>query len=489
MAKTFMNIWQNGGMKSIDFTPWGGIDGFLQETSGGSPVQITRLRGLVPWLNKAINMTANAVGQLPYWIEDVADNEIDEEVAWGGVRNPQTLIQLTAASLCGGCAYWLIDTTNRAILSAQYLTPQSMQVKYDDNGEVTSFIRSFNGRNQALSLEQVVYFWLPDDTVEIGPAQLTPNRNAALSAAIIAAQDDALRQYGERGFIPPTILSAKGMTNVSDVERTERWWNAFLRGWTKTVAKIINAETMTPNVLGAGMDELRGSYLEITQQQIKNIAASYGIPNSTFLSDENSYATAMSDIRLWYTSSAFVSIYQTIEDSLTEQLWSRFGWNMEYEPEQLEAFSTDEVDKSGALSTLTSAFAASPEAALVAADVLGYDLSDEQKLAIEALGAEEVTEPPAELMIDTMQEIPEVVPMPTDEENAIAAEMMKWREFAERPRKREFETKAIPPALALRIKSGLHTAKGQDEIQAVFDSAVLELPIIRLAKAIEGMNE
>jgi hypothetical protein len=246
---------------------------------------------------------------------------------------------------------------------------------------------------------------------------------------------------------------------------------------------------MTPSVLGAGMDELRGSYLEITNQQIKNIAASYGIPNSTFLSDENSYATATADTRLWYTSSTFVSIYQTIEDSLSDQLWNRFGWNMEYEPEQLEAFSTDEVDKSGALSTLTSAFATSPEAAIVAADVLGYDLSDEQKLAIEALGADEVTEIPAEITIDTMQEIPAVMPMPTDDENMIAAEMTKWREFTERPRKREFETKAIPPALAMRIRSGLHAAKSQDEIQAVFDEAVLELPIIRLAKAIEESHE
>lgn len=481
---TGLNLYNNGAIKTIDFSPWGGIDGFLNATGGGVS-DVLRLRKLVPWLNKAITMTSNAVSQLPYCIEASNEVEIDKELAWGGVRNPQTIISLVAASLCGGSAYCLVETTSRAVVSLQYITPQTMTPIFDSNGEVTGFKRQLQSKTQILSPEQVLYFWLPDDTVEAGPAQLTPIVNATLPASLMAAMDGSLRQYGERGFIPPTLLSAKGMPNKSDAERTERWWNAFLRGWTNTVAKIINAETMTATTLGAGMDELRGSYIEITNQQIKNIAASFGIPNSTFISDENSYATALSDIKLWYTSSEFVRIYQAVEDTLSDQLWNRFGWQMEYEPEKLEAFQQEETDKSSALSTLSAAFATNPEASIIAADVLGYDLSDEQKLAIEALGEEEEAEPVTEEVTDDEQ-VDEVEPvMPSEEDNLIAAEMMTWRKFCEKPRKREFEVKHIPSAMAIRINAGLHAAKSQDEIQAVFDAAALDLPILTLARAIE----
>jgi hypothetical protein len=215
------------------------------------------------------------------------------------------------------------------------------------------------------------------------------------------------------------------------------------------------------------------------------IPASFGIPNSTFISDENSYATALSDIKLWYTSSEFCRIYQTVEDTLTDQLWRRFGWSMEYEPEKLEAFRQEETDKSGALSTLAGAFATNPEAAIIAADVLGYELSEEQIAAIEELGGEEEVEPITEETVDVEQVDEEEPIMPSDEDNAIADEMMSWRKFAEKPRKREFETKHIPSAMAIRINAGLRAAKSQDEIQAVFDAAAIDLPILTLARAIE----
>jgi len=483
-----MNFINNSGqIKSIDFTPWGGIDGFLDATSNNNATNtsVVKLRKIVPWLNKAIRMTANAVSQLPYSIarKGAEDAEMDIDKAWGGVKNPQTLISLLAASLCGGSAYLKVNTTSKAIIMAQYLVPQTMMPNFDGNGELINFTRSYNGKKEVLALEEVVYFWLPDDTIETGAAQITPIGNAMLSAGLIAEMDNTLFQYGKRGFIPPAILAVKGMTNPSDVQKTETWWNAFLRGWTKQAAKIINAEVVTPQIMGAGMEEMKGSYIEITQQQIKNIAAAFGIPNSTFISDENSYATAISDLKLWYGSSEFVSIYQTIEDSLSDQLFSRFGWDMEYEPEQIEAFQQEETDKSGALSTLANSIDTQPEATLIAAEILGYDLTDEQIAAIQELGTEE---PAPEPVDEIVTQRGEAYPMPTDEENEMAAEMMAWRKFAEKPRKREFETKHIPSALALRINAGLRAAKSQDEIQAVFDDAANELPVIRLARAIEA---
>jgi hypothetical protein len=486
-----LNVFENGTVKTIDFSPWGGIDGFLSVTSGGAGANIQQLRKVVPWLNKAINMTSSAVAQMPYMFTNAQSDEMDTDTVWGAVKNPQTLITLISASLCGGAGYLLADVASRGIISLQYLAPQTITPNFTASGELVDFTRS-NGKNQQrLSKEQVIYFWLPDDTVEVGPAVLTPNANAMLSAGILASMDETLRIYGERGFIPPMLLSAKGMPNKAEAEKTERWWNMFLRGWTKSVAKIINAEAMTPSKLGAGFEELKGSYIEVTNQQIKNIAASYGIPISTFTSDEANYATAVADMKLWYTSSEFVRIYQTVEDTFTEQLFRRFGLTMTYMPEQMEAFQQEETDKSSAVATLANVFTTNPEAALTAMNILGYDLTDDQKAEIEALGEEQdEPETPAEEMTEETE--PEME-LPSDEENEIADALMKWNRFALKPHnaKKTFDdkSKSIPPALTLRITAGLRAAKSEDEIQAVFDAAVAELPIIMLAKAINGRTE
>jgi hypothetical protein len=484
-----INVLYENGIKSIDFSPWGGIDGFLEATSGGQATNVNRLRQIVPWLNKAVDMTANAVAQLPYCIES-GEVEIDEEVAWGGCRNPQTVLQLVAASLCGGSAYVLVDAVPGSIVDLRYLAPNTIEPVFNINGDVEYFKRTISGKTQAYSKEQILHFWLPDDTVEVGPAIITPLSNAIPSASLMAAMDEALIQYGKRGFIPPTILSAKGMTNKSDVEKTEKWWNAFLRGWTKTVAKIINAETMTPSVLGAGMDEMRGSYIEILSQQIKNIAASFGIPLSTFLSDEANYATANADLFQWYSSGRFVTIYQTMEDVLDEQLFSRFGWSFEYEPEKLDVFQVEVNDKANSLSSLAGAFATNPQTSIIAADLLGIELSDEDKAALMLMGKKSEPATPESILPTPPESIlpkaPESI-LPTAEENIIAARMLKWRTFAQKPHKHEFDTKGeIPAALELRIRAGLREAKTVDEIDAVFDAATSELPIIMLAKAIEN---
>jgi phage portal protein BeeE len=78
-----------------------------------------------------------------------------------------------------------------------------------------------------------------------------------------------------------------------------------------------------------------------------------------------------------------------------------------------------------------------------------------------------------------------------DTANEIAAEMLKWQDFAAKrfgKASRPFECKAIPPALALRIQADLGAAKSADDIPAVFARAGAELPTIVLARAINRLT-
>lgn len=448
--------------KSIDFSPWGGLEGFLA-VSGNSTTDAQRLRKVVPWLNKAHVMTANAVSQLPYEIRR-GEEILDPKTVWGGVSSPQTLIYKVAASLCGGAAYVLIDATARAIIDLRYLSPNTITPIFSsDTGELLGFNRDYNGKKEGIEIEKMLYFWLPDDAVEIGAAQITPLANALSSAGLLAAMDETLTIYGKRGFVPPMYAVAEGMPNKSELERAENVLSMMVRGLWARMVKIVNSKSLVPQKLGAGMEELKGSYIEITRQQIENIAAAFNIPLSLFLSNSANYATAVSDRRAWYESGLFVTLYQTIEDVFNQQLFYRNDAEMKFLPESIDAFQEEENDKSNSLASLSSTFTQYPEAAVIAADVLGYDLTDEQIADIRGLEPEE-EEPPGQS---------ERIELPTEEENAIAEEVTKWRAFAQKPRRREFDVKHIPPAMAENIRAGLRAA-GTDaqKITAVFDNAV-----------------
>jgi hypothetical protein len=484
-------LYQNGEQKSIDFSAWGGIDGFLAATSGSTD-NLVQLRKIVPWLNKAVMMTANAVSQLPYEIRR-GDEVIEPATAWGGAEaDMQTLLYKVAGSLCSGAAYLLPETTNRAIVGLRYVTPQTIIPQFDSaTGELLYFQRSYNGISARILPDDMIYFWLPDDTVEIGAAQVTPLSNAALSAGLLAAMDATLKTYGERGFVPPMFAVADGVPNAAERERAENVLSSFVRGMWRNVVKIINSKSLVPQKLGAGMEELKGVYSEVTRQQIENIAAAFNIPLSLFLSNSANYATSVTDRRLWYESGLFVTLYQCVEDTLNAQLLSRYGVEMKFLPESLDAFQQEENDKSASLASLASTFSTYPNEAIVAAGMLGYDLTDEQIAEIRALGMDD--EEPQTADTDTpndMQNDASPMALPTAEENAIAEEMKAWRKFLDRPRKREFEVKAIPPALELKIKAGLLDA-GTDakKLDAVFLEAVKELPEIRLARMVEKLLE
>jgi hypothetical protein len=461
-------------LKSIDFSPWGGFEGFLSASTGAMD-NAAMLRKFVPWFNKAVVMTANAGSQLPYEFTRNGE-EVDEAEVWGAIQSPRTFMYKVFASLCGGAAYAIPQVTSRAIIDFRYLNPNTVQPQYDlATGELRYFQRSYNAITENIQPKDMLYFWLPDDTVEIGPAQITPTSNALMAAGLLGAMDNTIKVYGENGFIKPMFAVAEGIPNAAERERAENLLSAFVRGTWKRVVKIVNAKSLIPQPVGAGMEDLKGSYVEITRQQIENIAAAFGIPSGLFMSD-NAFATEMDAlIETWYTTGTFVTLYQTVEDTLNRQMWSRFGIEAKFNLEKVKAFQKEENDKSGSLATLSTTFTSYPEASVIAAGILGYDLTDDQIAAIEGLEPEEEETPQDE---EADNSDGESMILPTEEENAIADEMKKWREFMTKPRKREFDCKVIPLAMAEKIRVGLREAgQDQDKITAVFDGAISSAPV------------
>lgn len=493
-----------GQVKSIDFTHWGGIDGFLSASNVTGDQSVT-LRRACAWYARMIAMIANDIASLPFDIIDETGEVYDSSADWqnrlGGIPNPRAMINKLASSLAATGRAYLIPTMTSRAMTLQYVTPWSVTAQYDSAGRLIEFYRIPGGR---YTPDKIVYFLYPDDTVEQdGMPVVYPGATASLPASILAAMDGSLHTWGERGFVPPTILSAKGMPDKAEREKAEKWWNAFLRGWTKTVAKIVNAEVLTPVKIGNGGEELRGTYIQIKRQLIEDIGAAGGIPSALFMSNAANYATAQVDRQMWYQSGEFTAIWQTIQEVMTSQVLKRYGMRWQF---NLQAVTTqDEADSTPQISSIVPVLVDSPNTTLAVARYMGWEISDkDMQTMLQAVQTDNESRPepapvaqpastaPTEDAPDMEDETePEDAPdMPDEEnedENNIADEMMKWAAFERKhagKAHRDFECKYIPARLQVRIRAAL---KSGADIDATFAQAAQDIPAIVLANAINRL--
>ena len=495
--------------KGISFDAWGGIENFLRETSSGASgtAKPQLLRRVLPWLAKATNMTAQAVADLPFIITDEAGNEFDNSTKWknklGGMPNPSQLMYNLAASLCLGKAYVIPEYTPRQIVEMHYCAPHTVVPLITVNG-LQDFSRTSDwgqsgkyfplNKNEGDVPEgytgEMMYFWLTDSDVEIGPAKSYPAGVALLACELATSMDGTLQTVSERGFVPPTLLAVKGMTAQGEREKTEAWYNRFLRRWSETVAKIINAETMDIKTIGAGMADLKGIYIELKRQAIEDIAAAFGIPPAIFMSDM-AFATEVNPmIKVWYSTSQFKAVYQTIEHTFNDQLYPLIAggkYHLKFQPDTLDAFQEDESKRAGAFREYVSA-RMRPS---IAGEMLGLDLpegieysaldelfdkdlADKPVSPINDPGAppNQVVEKPATGAVIPANPADVIPPMKMTAE--VIKELHTWTQLASRSFKRgesasDFKCLVIPDGIASTIRLKLRTAQNEAEILKAFE--------------------
>ncbi|HLE92716.1 MAG TPA: phage portal protein [Anaerolineales bacterium] len=367
----------------FDFAPWGGIEGFLEASKTGQTGNVTSLKKFVPDLAHAVDMTAVAISSLPFDILDKNDDVFDTSANWknnlGGLPNPQKLIYLIASSLCGGAAYLIPWRTTKMIVNLQYCAPGTIQPYIDINGLQWFDRTAQRGKTEKIYPNKIIYFWLPDSDVEIGPAENHPLGNATLDAQVIWNMKNTMRMYGERGFVPITLLGAKGMVNQGEREKAEGFFDRLLRGGFNVLAKIVNSDALSLIRVGAGMDELKQSYIELRRDAKESVSDSFGIPTALFMSD-NAFASEFDALRKqWYTASRFVGIKQTIEETFTDQLFKPYGYRMRFNLEALEIFQEDEVKRNESLVSFVTAVTTDPEVADLGMSFMGYDLDKVQQ--------------------------------------------------------------------------------------------------------------
>lgn len=512
--------------KGFDFSPWGGIEGFLEASKKSSANNSITLKRAVPDLARAVDMTAVAISSLPFDIVDLKSGDVlDSSEDWqnklGGIPNPQRLLYLLASSLCGGEAYLIPTRTPKMIYDLQYIAPHTVEPyitrdglqwfdRTTDTGKVERF---YPGGKNKMAL---IYFWLPDSDVELGPAENHPLGNAVMDAELILNMKNTMRVYGERGFVPITLLGAKGMPNEGERQKAERFFDRLLKGGFDVLAKIVNSEALSLIRVGAGMEELKGSYIEIKREATEGVFRAFGIPSALAMSD-NAFASEFVQLRkTWYTASRFNVIYQTIEETLTDQLLKPYGYKMVFNLEALDMFQEDENERGNTLVQLVTAISANAEVADLCMDILGYDLTQEQADTLQNLitsgEAEKETQNQLELQKREMdnQERMEMMrlrwgqdaPVVVDEEDekdkddeeeeeppakALTADEIKdlalWADRALAWHRKgkgsavDWENKHLPEEVAAPIRIKLANATSEEEIKAAFELGANWTPV------------
>ena len=490
MAITLQEIKGDRNIKGVNLEYWGGLEGFLAATSNGSggSSSVQTLRRVVPWLAKATTMTANAVADLPFEILNDKNAVVDSSLNWknklGGIPDPCVLFYKLASSLCLGRAYATFQKTSNLIIDIQYFAPQSItpQINYSgiqyfdrasDKGNTDRYWPVSSGKTENLLL----YFWIPDSDVELGPALSFPAGTALMACELMFSMDGSIKTYADRGFIPATILGVKGMADVTERQRTESWFNRFLRGFTKEPAKVINSEAMTVNKLGGGMDELSGIYKDLNKQSIENIGTAFGIPAALFMSDMAFASEVNPMIKIWYTTSQFKLIYQTIENTFNTQLLNQFNLHLRFKPETLDAFKDEQLDNQQAFS----GYVASGIKHSVAAQMAGLKLPD--GITPDMLDPEEKEEViPAPVVAPVIEpkddEEDDQEEMPKSLNSKQIKELALWNQISTRCFKKnkgnaiDFECKDITADMADDIRVKLRKARTIDDISKAFETGV-----------------
>jgi hypothetical protein len=239
---------------------------------------------------------------------------------------------------------------------------------------VIEFIRKVDMMDKTFTPKDIIYFWMLDPTVEIGPAQTFPAGVASHACGVLYNVDEFAQAFFSRGAIKSMILTVQGNPPSGEREKLETWWNRTVAGIRNAWgAKVINADNVKPVVIGEGMKELEN--VTLTQEKKEDVATAFDIPFSILFSNAANYATAVQDKRSWYDDS-IVPECEMIAEAMNEQIFAPLKLHFEFLPETLDIMQEDESQRAAALAQLVPSMV--DPMFEIAAEVLGYELTDEQ---------------------------------------------------------------------------------------------------------------
>ena len=470
LQQPFFRTVQNPATKAIDLSPAGDF-WYSAVRDEDNPSGVDLLRA-VPWLWRAVELRANAVAAMPFAImagETERDNSADYANALGWLPDPRRLLWLTEAALCiYGAAYYWRERNRVATKAVRYVRPDTVEPQIDPRLGLTGFVRTVNGQRIAVPVDGITYIWRGDPAVELGPPSGSPVMAALAAAGVLHYMDRFAGAYFQRGAIKATLLTVSGAPVAAERDRLKSWWGNLMSGIRNAFAtEIINADSVTPVVIGEGLAELNNATL--TSEKRQDIATALGVPQSVIFSESagglGGAGVATMDERHFYDKT-IIPETELIAEAWNSQLLAPLGLRIEFRPETLDVYQEDENQRAAAFATYVNAGLPLE----VAGPMVGLELpagGDWDKLA--ALKEERR----AQMATQLGGQEPEQPEEEDAEDDAKAlADLRRWRvKSIKRGRLAPFDSAHIPAALMADVIG--HGANGWrdalDNVIAVYD--------------------
>lgn len=403
----------------------------------------------VPIIYHAINLRADTLASVGFGLYDESDKKVD----WPFETNPSDLIHdLEMGLLIKGVGY-VEPAKNKSsfVKDLIWVNPTSMSLEYASGKYTFKQTGNQNGQWVNIPLQkqyQLLYFRLTDLRDDINPG--TSATDVALTAGgLLQYSARFASRFFENGAMPVTVMSVP--TNITDPERdrTENWFKRQVQGVSNAwkvlaVRGEFKAQTLMPDIDKMTMPELR-------KEARKDVSYAFGIPLS-MLEEDAAYAASAGVHRKSFYQDTVRPRGQWIETRFNQQLFNLVRINgkrlhCKFAFDELDVFQEDESTRSASLLNLVAA----GFPVTVAADVLGYDLTDEQ---LSQIDAEELTTPTS---------------TPVDEQKA------KWMRKALKSLEKgkgagvSFESDLITVDEHIRIANLLTAAKSPAEVRRIFE--------------------
>lgn len=449
----------------------------------------------VAWVNRAVNLIADAVSSVPYCFYEkrIEQGGIDSEETEPEEVEPQFPFELDLPrflneiagdlTLYPGAYFFKGKNFIRRVKEVRRLHPSTIKPEYDNEQGLVGFRRSVgSGTGMVYSPDEIGWIWRPNRKTEIGGGD--PPIYAALAAAgALHAQDKLINNLYENGMMDVTLISIEGQTSAPDRERLQSWI-------TRMVTGVRNA--FTANVMGGGKlssvklnSELSETVaIKLTDKKREDICTAFGIPQTLLFSNAANYATAHQD-DLHFYDKTIIPLCAMIAGSLNKHLFEPLGYCLEFKPKRLEMYQALEAEKGGKLVILKNAGILMPNEAR---EELGYEEIDgldevwlDKYTVIHAQPALLANaQAPVEAGSGDARMKPDQESVSTGEAGleSMQEDMQKWLRMATKRYKEgkparalDFESEHIPPVLQSSIKGALESVRDVKQLAAVFEEA------------------
>ena len=309
----------------------------------------------VPMLYRAVNLRSDALGTVPYKIK-----RNGTETDYPFVTPLEPLIQQTERSLLlTGHAIWLKLYKGRILYGFQFLNPQTVNVEFVP--EKASALNPLSGLVFTQQINGVTYGpWTMDDVIYWREPSLSQDVGRGTSAAGVALQSAQLAYYLERftsaffehGAQPALVMSLDKSVTPPEFERMRSDWRARAENVANAFRTFWMRGEIKTQIITFPLKDME--LIQLQERAVTNITTTFGVPRTMLEASAANYATADSDRQSFWRETIVprLSYYERV---LNEQIFTPLEYSMEYHPDELDVFQTDEAARAGSLLQLTQA--------------------------------------------------------------------------------------------------------------------------------------